>query len=104
MNSTSFAERGGSVALVEGGSLRVGCPGAPGCTTTGGAFEPACRAQTGSDKRHARAQAATSALRDAETLNTDLSLSMALKGNYCTGVEFKALSEHLTTNEQALPE
>jgi hypothetical protein len=37
MNSTSFGERGGSVALVDGGSVRVGWPGEPGCTTTGGA-------------------------------------------------------------------
>ncbi|HEX8174192.1 MAG TPA: hypothetical protein VF543_03625 [Pyrinomonadaceae bacterium] len=42
MNSTSFGERGGSVALVDDGSCRVGWPGAPGCTTTGGAEDPAC--------------------------------------------------------------
>src|SRR5215831_2449478 len=35
MNSTSACDRGGSVALVEGGSVFVGLPGAPGCTTTG---------------------------------------------------------------------
>lgn len=35
MNSTSANERGGSVALVEGGSVLVGAPGTPGCTTTG---------------------------------------------------------------------
>jgi hypothetical protein len=35
MNSTSFGELGGSFALVEEGSTRVGSPGAPGWTTTG---------------------------------------------------------------------
>jgi len=54
MNSTSFGERGGSVALVDGGSVRVGWPGAPGCTTTGGAGDSACCAQTGSDKEYVR--------------------------------------------------
>src|SRR5947209_1652365 len=44
MNSTSACDRGGSLAVVEGGSFFVGCPGAPGCTTTGGG--PLCRACT----------------------------------------------------------
>src|SRR6202035_1702276 len=35
MNSTSACERGGRVALVDGGSVLLGWPGAPGCTTTG---------------------------------------------------------------------
>jgi len=35
MNSTSACDRGGSVALVEGGKVLLGWPGAPGCTTTG---------------------------------------------------------------------
>jgi hypothetical protein len=35
MNSTSACDRGGSVALVDGGSVLLGLPGAPGCTTTG---------------------------------------------------------------------
>jgi len=87
INSTSFGERGGNVALVDGGSVRVGWPGAPGCTTTGGALESACCAQTGSDKKHVRAPAAISLLRDAATLITDRSLSLALKGNDCIGVE-----------------
>jgi hypothetical protein len=30
INSTSFGETGGSFALVDEGSTRVGCPGAPG--------------------------------------------------------------------------
>ena len=36
INCTSFGEPGGSVALVDGGKVRVGLPGAPGCTTTAG--------------------------------------------------------------------
>src|ERR1041385_5822290 len=35
MNSTSFCDSGGSFAVVEAGSFRLGWPGAPGCTTTG---------------------------------------------------------------------
>jgi hypothetical protein len=35
MNPTSACDRGGSVALVDGGSVLLGLPGAPGCTTTG---------------------------------------------------------------------
>jgi hypothetical protein len=87
MNSTSFGERGGSRALVDGGRVRVGWPGAPGCTTTGGAGESACCAQTGSDNKHVRAPAAISPLRDLVTLIADRSLSLALKGNDGIGVE-----------------
>ena len=39
-----------AVALVDGGSVRVGCPGAPGWTTTGFAGS-ACCAQTGSESK-----------------------------------------------------
>src|SRR5579885_938442 len=35
MHSTSACDCGGSVALVDGGSVLLGFPGAPGCTTTG---------------------------------------------------------------------
>ena len=42
MNSTSAADRGGSVAWVDGGSVLVGAPGAPGCTTTGFAGSACC--------------------------------------------------------------
>src|ERR1700760_4180784 len=35
MNSTSAADFGGRAARVDGGSLLLGAPGAPGCTTTG---------------------------------------------------------------------
>lgn len=48
MNSTSFAECGGNVARVEAGSDLVGCPGAPGWTTTGSA----CCALTDNDNKH----------------------------------------------------
>lgn len=78
MNSTSLGELGGSVALVDDGSVRVGCPGAPGCTTTGLA-EPACCAQTGSDSEAARALAAISPLGHAATLITDLSIGLPLR-------------------------
>ena len=47
------------MARVEGGSVRVGWPGAPGWTTTGAAGS-ACWAETDSDNKHARAPAAQS--------------------------------------------
>src|SRR5712671_1337890 len=42
MNSTSACDRGGSVALVDGGRVLLGLPGAPGCTTTGVARSVCC--------------------------------------------------------------
>src|SRR5258708_2642796 len=49
MNSTSACDRGGSLARVDGGSVLLGLPGAPGCTTTGVA--PAvCRARIAEQK------------------------------------------------------
>jgi hypothetical protein len=72
---------------VDGGSVRVGWPGAPGCTTTGGAGESACCAQTGSEKKHVRAPAVISPLRGAATLMNVRSLSLALKVNDCIGVD-----------------
>src|SRR5690349_7513084 len=35
MNSTSAGDRGGRVPFVDGGSVLLGFPGAPVCTTTG---------------------------------------------------------------------
>src|SRR5216684_3572156 len=46
MNSTSACDRGGSVALVDGGSVLLGLPGAPGCTTTGFAGSVCCERET----------------------------------------------------------
>jgi len=46
MNCTSAGESGGSVALVVAGNVRVGWPGAPGCTMTG-AVRSLCWAHTG---------------------------------------------------------
>src|SRR5215467_4112800 len=48
MNSTSACESGGRAALVEGGSVLLGLPGAPGCTTTG-FDESFCCADTADD-------------------------------------------------------
>src|SRR5216684_2051451 len=62
MNSTSACERGGSVALVDGGSVLLGLPGAPGCTTTGftGSVCPAhiAEKEPAEAKEHAEALAA----------------------------------------------
>jgi hypothetical protein len=50
MNSTFACDRGGSVALVDGGSVLLGLPGAPGCTTTGFPGS-ACCAHIAEEKR-----------------------------------------------------
>jgi hypothetical protein len=91
INSTSFGERSGSFALVEGGNIRVFSPGAPGCTTTGGSLEFVC-AYTGNDKKHARATAA---------IITDRSLSPELKGNDCIGVDRSSIDlNYFTTKKE----
>ncbi|HEX2268010.1 MAG TPA: hypothetical protein VHH35_00660 [Pyrinomonadaceae bacterium] len=58
MNCTSAREYGGNTALVDEGKERVGWPGAPGWTTTGGAGL-ACWAVTVRDNRHPKAEAST---------------------------------------------
>src|ERR1700719_3375186 len=59
MNSTSACDRGGKVPFVEGGSVLLGCPGAPGCTTTG-FVESVCFANTVEEKKTRMALAAIS--------------------------------------------
>jgi hypothetical protein len=56
MNCTSAGEDGGNVALVDGGKVFVGWPGAPGWTTTG-VLGSACCAKIDSDNKHARVAA-----------------------------------------------
>jgi len=63
MNCPSAGELGGSVALEVGGNVRVGSPGAPGCTTTGVARSGCC-AQTGSENKPGSVVAATMPLRN----------------------------------------
>src|ERR1017187_5800767 len=50
MNSISACDGRGSVALVDAGSILLGCPGAPGCTTTGVAAFVCC-ARAEADKK-----------------------------------------------------
>jgi len=69
MNCTSAGEAGGSVALVVGGRVRVGFPGAPGWTTTGVAGS-ACCAQRPEEKALASLLADTSTAEHAATLST----------------------------------
>src|SRR5271168_4120253 len=57
MNSASACDCGGKAALVEGGSVLLGFPGAPGCTTTGGGAESACCALAPMENKPARALA-----------------------------------------------
>src|ERR1700722_594985 len=60
MNSTSACDSGGSVALVEGGSVLLGFPGAPGCTTTGGVAESPCCARPEAQRKAVAALATSS--------------------------------------------
>src|SRR6185437_479374 len=53
MNSTSFGEVGGNVARVVLGRLRVGWPGAPGCTIEGATVSACCACAEG-DKQHSK--------------------------------------------------
>ena len=78
MNSTSFGEVGGRVGRVDGGSLLVGWPGAPGCTITGAAGS-ACWAQTGNENEAGRMIAARNELRSATTLIADPGLGVSLR-------------------------
>ena len=97
MNRTSAGERGGSVALVDSGSVRVGWPGAPGCTTTGVAGS-ACCAQTGSENKPARIPPAISTLRHVESFITDGSLRLlGMKSFDSTLVSQKLRWAHLIT-------
>src|ERR1051326_9083090 len=70
MNSTSFGEAGGSVALVDAGKVRVAWPGAPGCTITG-LLEVPCCAKIGSDTNKIKMPAPKSPSRWVVTLLDD---------------------------------
>jgi hypothetical protein len=50
MNSTSAVDRGGRTARVDEGSVLLGAPGAPGCTTTGVAGSVCCAHIAGETK------------------------------------------------------
>src|SRR5260370_33002834 len=59
INSPSACDRSGSFALVDGGSVLLGFPGAPGCTITGLAGSLCC-ARAGEHKEAAGVPAASS--------------------------------------------
>ncbi len=88
----SFGERGGRMDLVDGGSILVGWPGAPGRTTTGAAFESDCCALIGSDKKKVSAATAIRPLRDTATFITDRILIMVLKKTDCIRLEVNSHS------------
>jgi len=93
MNCTSAGELGGNVALVEDGSVRVGCPGAPGWTTIGVAGS-ACCAETDSDNKPERVPTARRppiCPRHAVTLISDRRLSLELKRRDFIGLETSSM-------------
>src|SRR5690349_9578385 len=71
INSTSACESGRSAAFVEGGSVLLGLPGAPGCTTTG-LVESFCCAATAQDNRPARPRNTTRRRNGVVTFTTGL--------------------------------
>src|SRR5271170_3856025 len=69
MNSTSACVRAGKTPLVDGGRVLLGCPGAPGCTTTGPVAGFDCCPRTGNESKAAAAlDASSTAHTSAETL------------------------------------
>jgi hypothetical protein len=83
INSTFFVELGGNFALVFAGKFLVGCPGAPGCTTTGGDNGSPFCPNAVTDKKHTNAKAAASPPRNPATPVTGRNLGLTLKGNNC---------------------
>jgi hypothetical protein len=66
MNSTSAADRGGSSPFVVAGSVLLGLPGAPGCTTVGASASLCCARVP-----HGTKTAASIAARSMAPLNTE---------------------------------
>ena len=71
MNSTSAGDRGGRMAGVDDGSVLLGAPGAPGCTTTGFAGSACCARATG-EKETAETLAASNVLNTIPRTEPDL--------------------------------
>src|SRR6266568_1139298 len=80
INSTFFGEAGGNVALVDGDRVRVGSPGAPGCTKTGGESEAAREVATIRPPRHTA------------TISADLRLGLPLRRRDFIGLESQSLN------------
>src|SRR5574341_351440 len=85
INSTSLGEPGGSVARVDAGSVLVGCPGAPGCTTTG-ALDSFCWAQTGSADRQVSIPIVISKFGRLTSFTTDACRKLARRANDFIGL------------------
>lgn len=97
MNLTSAGERGGSVALVDAGSVRVGWPGAPGCTMTGGG-DSVCCAQTGSANEPASVLPTISPVCHVNTFITDQRLRTLLARKVLIDVECSSVEvAHIIT-------
>src|SRR5580658_9316667 len=101
MNSTSAGDRGGKVAFVDDGSVLLGAPGAPGCTTTGFAGS-GCWAAAG-NRKSAETPAASSARvanpRAAQnsglgSRRTRTCLVLVVRGDILIGTRLKSCHEH----------
>jgi hypothetical protein len=68
MNSISACDGRGSVARVDAGSFLLGCPGAPGCTTTGAAAFVCCARAEDGRKTEQMAEATRNPDRNADPL------------------------------------
>ena|SRR6266536_749690 len=91
INSTFFGEAGGNVALVDGDRVRVGSPGAPGCTMTGDAGS-ACCAQTGRESEAVRVLATIRPPRHTVTISADLRLGLPLRRRDFISLESQSLN------------
>jgi hypothetical protein len=93
MNSISLAETAGSVARVEAGSNCVGCPGAPGWTTTGWSFALLC-AETDIANKHVKAPPQKYAM-------TGLNLDLVPDRNDCMITKDKTLHRKIRNAENS---
>ncbi|MGA8036602.1 MAG: hypothetical protein WA823_05280 [Candidatus Acidiferrales bacterium] len=61
MNFTSDAVQCGDAPVVDAGNFLVGCPGAPGCTTTGAGALVCCASVEGASNPDMRIETASTA-------------------------------------------
>jgi len=100
MNSTSAGDLGGSVPFVDGGSVLLGLPGAPGCTTTGVAGS-VCGARAGEEKRSVEALTVSSAPQSTVDPRAEWNLRLHQKGQTFHFGEWRSIFSVLTLKKEA---
>jgi len=102
MNSTSACDRGGKVALDVGGSVLLGFPGAPGCTTTGDFAESACCTRAADEQNAAKPLVVISRTSGTATSRTDCVPRPPQKQDLLTIAADPGIFDVLTYHELAL--